>query len=139
MFEIFDHTADLGIRIRADELDELFADAGRGLFSLLVTNPDLVQPEEEATFRLRAGNLEELLHDWLSELLYTFYAKRLVLADFRVHVSRGAAPELTATASSEPTNPDRHEIGAEVKAITWHGLKVEELLDGWEAEVIVDL
>jgi SHS2 domain-containing protein len=139
MFEIFDHTADLGIRVRAENLDELFAHAAHGLFSLLVTNPDLVQPEEQAKFQLRAGNLEELLPDWLIELLYTFYARRLVLADFRVHVSQGAAPELTATASSEPTNPDRHEIGAEVKAITWHGLKVVRQAEGWMAEVIVDL
>ena len=86
MYEIFEHTADVGIRIRADDVDELFADAARGLFSLLVTNPDFVQATEETTFRLRADNVEDLLHDWLSELVYAFYVRRLVLEDFHVQV-----------------------------------------------------
>jgi SHS2 domain-containing protein len=33
----------------------------------------------------------------------------------------------------------RHEMDHEVKAITYHGLKVEQTVDGWYAEVIVDI
>ena len=84
MYEIFEHTADLGIRVRAGSLDDLFADAARGLFSVMVTNLDAVKAIEEMPFQLRNNNLEELLHDCLAELLYTFYARRVVLADFRV-------------------------------------------------------
>ena len=102
----------------------------------MVTNADAVQPAEEVTFQLPGSNREELLHDWLSELLYTFYARRLVLAEFRVQVGPTG---LSATARGEPIDPSRHEIGGEVKAITWHGLKVEQLADGWQAEVIVDV
>lgn len=155
MYEIFEHTADVGIRVRADNVDELFADAAQGLFSLLVGNPDLVHATQEETFQLRADTLDELLHDWLGELLYAFYARRLLLTDFHVHVENpkeargpredsgaGASPHptrLAATAQGQPINPDLHEIGAEVKAITWHGLKVEKQAGGWVAEVIVDI
>ncbi len=136
MYEIFEHTADLGIRVCADTPGELFADAARGLFAVMVANVDAVQPGEEVTFQLDGSNLEELLHDWLSELLYTFYTRRLVLAEFRVQVG---PPGLSATARGEPIDPGRHEIGGEVKAVTWHGLKVEHLADRWRAEVIVDV
>jgi SHS2 domain-containing protein len=136
MYEHFEHTADLGIRIYAGSVDELFADAARGLFAVMVTNVEAVLPVEEATFQVAGNNLEELLHDWLSELLYTFYTRRLVLGDFRVQV--GAAG-LSAVARGEPLDPQRHEIDGEVKAITWHGLKVEQLADRWRAEVIVDM
>jgi SHS2 domain-containing protein len=136
MYEIFEHTADLGIRVRADSLDELLADAARGLFSVMVANLDTVQTIEEVTFQLDGDNLEELLHDWLAELLYTFHARRLVLADFHVQVGPTG---LTATARGEPIDPRRHEIDDEVKAITWHALKVERSADGWMAEVIVDV
>ncbi len=140
MYEIFEHTADVGIRIRADNVEELFADAAQGLFSLLVANPDLVHVTEEKTFQLRTENLEELLHDWLGELLYTFYARRVVLSDFQVRIRiAAAAAELAATARGQPINPDVHEIGAEVKAVTWHGLKVVRQAEGWMAEVIVDI
>ena len=57
------------------------------MFSLLVANPDLVHATRSVTFRLHADNIEELLHDWLTELLYTFYARRLVLTDFQVQVT----------------------------------------------------
>jgi SHS2 domain-containing protein len=136
MYEIFEHTADLGIRVRAGSLDELFADAARGLFSIMVANIDAVQTVKEVTFRLFGDNYEELFHDWLAELLYTFHARRLVLAKFDVKVGLVA---LTARARGEPIDPSRHAIDDEVKAITWHALKVEQDAEGWLAEVIVDV
>ena len=139
MYEIFEHTADLGIRVRSGNLDDLFADAARGLFSLLVNNPDPVSTTSGVTFHLRADNIEDLLHDWLTELLFTFYAGRLVLTDFQVQVKSSSARELIAAVQSEPIDPKRHQIEAEVKAITWHALKVERQPEGWMAEVIVDI
>jgi SHS2 domain-containing protein len=136
MYEIFEHTADMGIRARAEDLDALFADAARGLFSVLLANPDAVRSVEEVAIQLEGGDLEELLHDWLAELLYLFNARRMALAEFTVHV---AANKLTATIRGEPIDPARHEIDAEVKAITWCNLKVQQQSGGWLAEVIVDV
>ena len=95
MYELFEHTADVGIRVRANSVEELMADAARGLFSVMVENFDAVQTVEEVTFRVSGEDIEELFHDWLSELLYTFCVRRLVLAEFDVRL--GPA-ELTATA-----------------------------------------
>jgi SHS2 domain-containing protein len=117
-------------------LNELFADAARGLFSVMVENPEAVRPCQEVTFSLCGENLEELLHDWLAELLYTFHAQRLVLAEFQVRVG---PTELTATVRGEPIDLKRHQIDVEVKAITWCGLKVEQYGAEWMAEVIVDI
>jgi SHS2 domain-containing protein len=136
MYEIFEHTADLGIRVRADSLDELFADAARGLFSVMVANLDSVRAVEETKFQILGDNNEELLHDWLAELLYTFHARRFVLAKFQVNVT---AEGLTALAYGEPIDVERHEIDEEVKAITWCGMKVEQHEGRWLAEVIVDI
>jgi SHS2 domain-containing protein len=136
MYEIFEHTADFGIRVRAGSLPELFADAARGLFSLIVTNFGEVRAVEEGKFSLSADTQEDLLHDWLSELLYTFSVRRLVLSEFNVQVD---ATKLVATARGEPINLKRHQIDVEVKAVTWHALKVEQDSDGWLAEVIVDV
>ncbi|MEN6452111.1 MAG: archease [Thermoguttaceae bacterium] len=136
MYEVFEHTADVGIRIRAESLGELFADAARGLFSLMIENPQDIRPSQEVTFSLTAENTEELLHDWLAELLYTFHAQRIVLTEFQVQV--GSAT-LTATVRGEPIDLERHRIDLEVKAITWCGLKVEQQGGEWLAEVIVDV
>jgi SHS2 domain-containing protein len=136
MYEIFEHTADLGLRIRADGLNDLFADAARGLFSVMVANLDGAQAVAEARVELKADDLEQLLHDWLAELLYTFSGRRIILTEFSVQID---ALKLTAVVRGEPIDPSRHQLDAEVKAITWHGLKVERFGNGWLAEVIVDI
>ena len=79
---------------------------------------------------------DEMLRDWLAELLYTFEVRRLVLAQFDVTIGTDG---LKATARGEPIDPERHQLDMEVKAITWHGLKVVRDGDGWLAEVIVDI
>ena len=136
MYETFEHTADIGLRVRAADLNGLFEDAGRALFSVIVTNLDSVEPVQEVPLRLSAARLDDLLFDWLAELLYTFDVRRLLLGEFHVELDDR---RLTATARGEPIDPARHQLDMEVKAITYHGLKLERDGEGWLAEVIVDL
>lgn len=136
MYETFDHTADLGLRIRAADLNTLFAEAGRALFSALVENPDAILPNQRLDVTIAGSDREYLLFDWLKELLYRFEVEHLLLTRFSVTVR---ADELQGSAWGEPFDPQRHELAHEVKAITYHGLRVEETPDGWLAEVIVDI
>jgi len=136
MFETFDHTADVGLRIRAADLDALFADAARALFSVMAGDLAAVRPREEVHFSLVADGLDVLLRDWLGELLYTFHVRKLVFSDFTVAVRETG---LQGTARGEPMDAQRHQLDVEIKAVTWHGLKVERTGDGWLAEVIVDI
>ena len=136
MHEFFEHTADLGLRIRAAELDALFAEAAIALFNAIVEDLNTVQPLQRVDVRITSDELEFLLFDWLKELLYRFDAEHLLFSRFEVHV---AADGLTATAWGEPLDRSRHELAHEVKAITYHGLRVEQILDGWLAEIIVDI
>jgi len=136
MYETFEHTADVGLRARAPDLEGLFEDAARALFSVIVVNLDAVRPVQEIAVRVEGCDHEDLLHDWLVELLYTFETRHLLFSDFEVELD---AAGLTATARGEPVDPKRHELDAEVKAVTYHGLRVEQDGEGWLAEVIVDL
>ena len=136
MYEFFEHTADLGLRVRAADLDTLFAEAAQALFTAIVDNLDAVRPLQRVDVSLTGTDREYLLFDWLKALLYRFDAEHLVFGRFEVRVS---ADGLTGTAWGEPLDPDRHELGHEVKAITYHGLRVEPEAGGWLAEVIVDI
>ncbi len=138
MYETFAHTADIGLRVRAMTLEELFSEAGTGLFALIVTNLEQVQPREEVKFVIK-GHSDEcdyLLFDWLSELLFTFDSRRLVFSSFGIEFS---ADGLQAAAWGEPLDSSRHSLDHEVKAITYHGLKLTQEAGGWLAEVIVDI
>ncbi len=86
MYELFEHTADVGLRARAASLENLFAEAARALFSVIVANLEAVQPRETIHLAIAAAPPDEMLRDWLAELLYTFEARRLVLAQFDVAI-----------------------------------------------------
>jgi len=77
-----------------------------------------------------------LIFDWLRELLYRFDAEHRLCSKFEVRMNENG---LTGTVWGEPYDPEKHELAHEVKAITYHGLKVEKQDDGWLAEVIVDI
>lgn len=135
-YETFEHTADLGLRVRAADLNELFAEAARALFSVLVANPDAVQAVRQLSFHVDAARRDDLLRDWLAELLWTFDTRRVLLSSFEVELDdRG----LDATAWGEPVDPERHQLDLEVKAVTYHGLKLQRDGESWLAEVIVDI
>lgn len=135
-YETFEHTADLGLRIWADDLNTLLADAGRGLFSIIVPDLESVRPSQSVPIAVAGDVSELLLFDWLNELLYIYDVRRLLLCRFDVAVGPAG---LEATAAGEPIDPARHVLDHEVKAITYHGLKLVNRDSGWLAEVIVDI
>jgi SHS2 domain-containing protein len=136
MYELFEHTADLGLRIRAADLDTLFAEAAQCMFTAIVEELSTVQPIRRVDVQLEGKDREYLLCDWLRELLYHFDSEHLLFGKFEVHVRDDG---LTATAWGEPLDRTRHNLEHEVKAITYHGLRIEKIGDEWEAEVIVDI
>ncbi len=139
-YEFFSHTADLGIRVRAATLEDLFAEAGKGLFAAIVARLESIEPKDKRLVRLETARLDDLLYDWLSHLLYLFDAYRVVFSDFGVRICRSQGFALEGVAMGEPLNLQKHELRFEVKAITYHRLRVEQTGDGtWEGEFVVDL
>ena len=136
MYELFDHTADLGLRVTAATLDELFVDAARGLFAMIVERPEAIEPRIEETFEIAGDDKAFLLFDWLRALLMKSETDGVVFGTFAVTVEPG---RLSAVARGEPLDPEKHGLGREVKAITYHELKVEPTAAGWLAEAIVDI
>jgi SHS2 domain-containing protein len=136
MYETFEHTADLGLRVRAADLDALFVEAAQCLFSAIVEDLATVRPTQRINMQLDGDDREFLLFDWLRKLLYHFDAEHLLFGKFEVHVTNQG---LTGSAWGEPLDRARHNLEHEVKAITYHELCVEKVGDAWEAEVIVDI
>jgi SHS2 domain-containing protein len=136
MYELFEHTADLGLRVRAPDLDTLFAEAATCLFSAIVEDVGTVRPDRDVRIELAGADREFLFFDWLRELLLRFDADHMLFGRFAVAVRDDG---LSGTTWGEPLDPARHVLSHEVKAITYHELKVEPTPDGWLAEVIVDI
>jgi SHS2 domain-containing protein len=136
MYEFFEHTADLGLRARAADRDALFAEMASALFAAVVEDLSAVRPEQRIELEIVGADLDYLLFDWLRELLIRFDTDHLVFSKFEVRIGENG---LTGAAWGEPLDPARHLLSHEVKAITYHDLRVEREADGWVAEVIVDI
>lgn len=136
MYSSFEHTADIGLDVSAESREVLFAEAARGLLSILVEDPAMVRPEQEVTISVAGSDLEYLLFDWLDELLFRFETARLLLCEFEV---RFHDEGITVSARGETFQSERHRLAHEVKAITYHQLSVQQTAEGWQARFIVDI
>jgi len=132
-FEEIDHTADVAIRAYGRSLDELFANAAEGMFSL-IADLSTVKPVGEVEVRLNANDIPTLFLHWLSELLYVHETQRFLFSSFDVHV---AGTALVGHARGETIDKSRHELKLAIKAVTRHGLTVDPA-KGF-AEVIFDI
>jgi SHS2 domain-containing protein len=136
--ETFDHTADLGLRVHATDLPDLFRTAAEALFDVIVTNRDLVEPRECLELALTADSPEGLLLGWLNELIFRSETGHRFFSRFDVCVDPDGR-SLTARVHGEPIDPGRHGLDHEVKAATHHMMHLVHDKDGWTAELILDI
>jgi SHS2 domain-containing protein len=135
-YEIIDHTADLGIRVTADSLEHLFENAGLALMDLL-TDISRVRPSARFEYSLSADSVQTLFVRWLSELIYRFFGEKLAFCRFEV--AELSERSLSVACWGERVDPRRHVFRTEIKAATYHELRVERSESGWVAEVIFDV
>lgn len=139
-----DHTADIGLKVWASALDELFVEAAQGMFSLLLASdtdelPQSLQEREQKThtIELTSSSADLLLRDWLSELLYIHTTERVFFTDFVIQQIE--EQNLTAQAVGFVFTEDDERWFTEIKAVTYHGLEVSGDEAGFRAQVIFDI
>jgi SHS2 domain-containing protein len=135
-YELFDHTADMGIRVRAASLAELLAPAGEALYAVIgevVAGSDA----DPVTFDLAGTEPPLLYRDYLAELLVLFErdARRVTTLAASVFEEQ----HLRVTARTANVDQTRSLLLREVKAITYHMLGLRSIPGGYEATVIVDI
>ncbi len=120
-FDIVEHTADTGIIAYGADMEEAFANAACGMFSLMA-DLGTSQGRDQPVHRGEAWDRESLVVSWLNELLYMFDVESIVFKRFDIlELSR---TRLKADAYGEKVDTSRHELRTGVKAATYHMLKV---------------
>lgn len=133
---LIDHTADIGIDVFGNSLRELFTNAAFALFDIIT---DLSKVEGKAEYKISISGIdrEQLLVNWLSELLYLHDTKNLLFKDFCIADIQDT--QLNASIWGEVFREDKHVIKTEMKAVTYHGLSITQADQRWKARVIFDL
>ena len=87
MFNYFETTADLGVEAKGKSLEEAFKEGAKGLYNIMV-DIDKVDKKEKLEFEISAEDLEELLYNFLNELLFYTDVDNLVFSDFDIKIER---------------------------------------------------
>ncbi|MDO8886374.1 archease [Candidatus Oleimmundimicrobium sp.] len=136
-FDILEHTADVGLAAYGRSLKEVFENAAVGMFSLVA---DLNKVGDSFSCELKVENedREGLLVEWLNELIYVSEVQEVILKKFNITHLEEDGRFLTAKAYGEKIDLSRHQIKTQIKACTYHNLKIEKNKI-WEARVIFDI
>jgi SHS2 domain-containing protein len=135
-FKEFDHSGDVGIEITGRCLEEFFHNAALGLFSLMHRRAD-VRGDVRREVRIEADSLDEVLVDWLSEIITLSASHNEIYGDARI--SNASECYVDAVLMGSKLDPAKHDLRFEVKAATYHGLRVERSPEGYTGRVIFDL
>jgi len=131
----FEHTGDAGIEVEAPSRADLFACAAIGLARILVA-PEGIEPRETLTLEIFGTSDQDLLHDALSDALNLFLCDGFIWRDATAEErSDGIVLKLTG----EQFSRFRHTMLTELKAVTYHQLKVERTDGEWKARIVFDV
>ena len=138
-YTFLDHTGDIAVSVTGRGVSQLFADASAA-FTDSITTLDRVEPKRPEEVDLDAPELDLLLVDFLSELLYRFDTRGWLTrhAEVELHEKDGGWT-LQGTLRGERLDPARHLIKVLIKAVTYHGLHVEQADGLWSATIVFDI
>jgi SHS2 domain-containing protein len=135
-FEILEHPSDLGIEANGSTIQEMFRNAAQGLMAV-ITDETKIEVLQERKVEISSIDRENLLVRWLTEILYLYDAKKFLTGNVKFDILCNTS--LKATLFGEFCDPAKHELKLDVKAITYHQLKIEERNGFWTARVFVDI
>ncbi len=145
MFTLVDHTADIGIRVETENLEDLFLDAAKGMFEVMLESKPNLIPAITIPVEIQIINSEnseisfeaDLLVKWLQELLYLFETRHIVPVYFYIdEISKNG---LEGCYKGLKFDKKYHKLLHEIKAVTYHQLQAKKTERGWEARVIFDI
>lgn len=135
-FQFLPHTADVAVLVRGKDLQELFANGARALYSVL-TDPSQVRDTVSIQVDIEAPELGSLFVDWLNELLYLFECEGMLYS--RLEARELSENRLRGVIWGEKLDASRHRVKTGVKAATYHDLKIERIDGEWIARVVLDV
>ena len=122
-YEYLEHTADVYIKAVGKSLKEAFENAGKATTAVM-TDIEKVEPIKSITVEIEAENLEELLYQWLEEIIFRFDAEGLLISKFEVREIAEDGSILKGIIKGEEFDPEKHTQQLGVKAVTYHMMEI---------------
>lgn len=137
-FEILDHPADIGIKVKGETLEKLFINAALGTTFLITEVKDIEYTKIKKKIDFSCKNLTELFTKWLDEVIYFFDSEGFIIRNIKLDSLNDSS--LHATLEGEKLNTQKHKVKLYLKAVTYHQLEIKkDKKDNWEAVVYFDV
>ena len=131
--------ADIAIEAFGKDINELFENAAFAI-SDLSANLEIINNQETKTLIFENSKVEDLLFDFLSEIIYIKDTDSFIFKNSSVKIEeKNGKYFLEAKLSGEKIDRERHELKADIKAITFHMFKIEKMENKWNAFFVVDV
>jgi len=137
-YEYFEHTADVGAVVRGVTLPRLFENASKAMFDL-ICNRRAVRPRRTVRIAVRGSSLEDILVRWMSELLFRLETEDMLFTSFAVERVDRTLLRARGTARGETIDRARHALGREIKAVTYHQIRLVRGRSAGRVRIVFDI
>ena len=132
-------TADMAFEAFGANLDELFSNAGEAVAAAMV-EPKSMPPKLKKKIKMQNKKLEDLLIDFLNEIIYLKDAQSLLFPKVKVKIKKkDSLYLLAADLAGDKIDFSKHKVEADVKAATWHGFELRQKGKTWYTRVVLDI
>lgn len=132
--------ADAAIEVNSDSLEGIFIDSGKALTNTMVDDLKSIKTNQKYTFKVESQERDLLLFEFLEKLVIEKDANQMLFSEFEVKINQTNEKFMVSViAHGEHIDYDRHELCADVKAVTLHKFNLTKEKENWKAEMILDI
>ena len=132
--------ADAAIEVNSDSLEGIFIDSGKALTNTMVDDLKSIKTNKKYTFKVESQERDLLLFEFLEKLVIEKDANQMLFSEFEVKINQTNEKFMVSViAHGELIDYDRHELCADVKAVTLHKFSLTKEKEDWKAEMILDI
>jgi SHS2 domain-containing protein len=135
-YRITTHQSELAVRITGNSQADLFTNSAFALFDVM-TDIANVETKESVPLEVEGSDRDDLMVNWMRELLYLYQASGYLLREFKIIEVKDTS--VKAEVSGEKIDPDRHEIKQEITTVAFHKSRMEKTGNQWIAQLIFEL
>jgi SHS2 domain-containing protein len=136
-YRITKHQSELAVKVVGASQADLFANSAYTLFDVMVADLDKVDCKEHIPLEIEGTDRDDLMVNWMRELLYLYQGSGYLLKDFQIREVKDTI--VKAEVAGEKIDPDRHEIKQEIAAIAFHKSRMDKTGNQWTAQVIFEV
>lgn len=139
-YKFLEHTADTYIASYGSSIEEAFENAALAFFEVM-TDTNTIKHQLEEIVEVKGDDMKALLYSWIEELLLRFDIDGKIYSKFHIEAlsSMNNKYELRARVWGEPFDARKHPPRTEIKAITYHRMKILKKCNKIEIRFLLDI